>query len=47
MVRKATVIEIVREAASWKSFYRTAVERLRDEPGNADWYRNQTLDRKD
>ena len=47
LVRKATVIEIVREAASWKSFYRTAVERLRDEPGNADWYRNQTLDRKD
>jgi len=47
LVRKATVIEIVREAASWKSFYQTAVERLRDEFGNAEWYRNPTLDQKD
>jgi hypothetical protein len=40
LVCKATVIEVVREAATWKSLYRTAIEKLRDEPGNADFYKN-------
>jgi hypothetical protein len=47
LVRKSTVVDIVREAAGWKTLYQTAVEKLRDEPDNADWYRNPALDRKD
>jgi hypothetical protein len=40
LVRKATVLEVVRQAATWQSLYRTAVEKLRDEPRNADFYKN-------
>lgn len=47
LVYKATVLEVLREAASWKSLYQTAAEKLRDEPGNADFYMNLIPGRKD
>jgi hypothetical protein len=47
LVRKATVLEVIREATSWKTHYQTAADKLRREPANEDWYRNLTQERED
>lgn len=47
LVTKARVLELLRQPSDWKSHYQLSVERLRNEPGNAEFYENPTLNNLD